>query len=178
MARNRAHEALRSATADCHRTVDEIYSLAKLDDRLSYSKFLRAQSAAYLPIETALDRAGIADVVDDWPQRIRTPLLIRDLAELGVERPALFGSPAIAGEPEMLGALYVLEGSRLGGKILMRAVPASFPASFLSWESSATWRAFLTQLDQILDTEERRGRAIDAARNVFSIFGESGQLYL
>lgn len=178
MARNLAREALRSATADCHRRVDQIYSAARLSDPSSYGNFLRAQAAAFLPAEAALDRAGIARIVEDWPERIRGPLLVKDLAELGIARPASRKWPAISGTSAMLGALYVLEGSRLGGKLMKRSIPPDIPTSFLAGECSATWPSFLLQLDRLLDTGERREAAIDAARSVFAIFEESGSFYL
>jgi len=178
MARNRAHEALRSATADCHRKVDAIYSGARLDDRLSYGNFLLAQAAALLPVEAALDQSGIADLVEDWPERIRGPKLIRDIVELGIARPEPLRRPTLSGPPEMLGALYVLEGSRLGGKLLRRSVPSDFPTHFLAGESSGSWASFLMRLDQIIDTDAERSGAIDSARAVFSVFEMTGRLYL
>lgn len=178
MARNPAREALRSATADCHRRVDQIYSAARLSDPLSYGNFLRAQAAAFLPVEAALDLAGIADIVEDWPERIRGSLLLKDLAELGIAEPVSGGSIALSGASAMLGALYVLEGSRLGANLLKRSVPAYLPAHFLAGTCSASWPSFLTGLDRSLDTPQRRMEAISAARGVFSIFEEFGRLYL
>jgi heme oxygenase (biliverdin-IX-beta and delta-forming) len=178
MTGNPAREALRSGTLDCHRRVDEIYSAARLGDRLSYASFLRAQAAAYLPVEAALDRAGIADIIADWPARIRGPLLVEDMAELGVAKPIFVRPPAMDGISQMLGALYVLEGSRLGGRLLKRLVPAHLPSGFLAGECSASWPTLLLQLERMLDTSERRSGAIAAARSVFSIFEESGRRYL
>ncbi len=173
-----AREALRVATADCHRRVDEIYSAANLGDRISYANFLRAQASALLPLEAALDRAGIADLMEDWPDRVRGPLLVQDMAVLGVPPPTSDGSPAITGTSAMLGALYVLEGSRLGGKLLKRSIPVDMPTSFLAGDYSASWPTLLLKLDLMLDTAERRTPAIAAARTVFSIFEESGRSYL
>ncbi len=176
--RNGAHEALRTATADHHRRVDRIYSAARLGDRASYGNFLRAQAAACLPVEASLESAGIAGLLEDWPQRVRGELILADMAELGIERPQMAGTPAIAGAPAMLGAIYVLEGSRLGGSLLKRSVPANFPARFLAGKRPASWRSFLARLDRDLGTPEERTEAIDAARTVFSIFEESGRLYI
>src|SRR5690606_8617990 len=103
--RNLAHEALRTATADCHRRVDQIYSAARLSERLAYGNFLRAQAAACLPLEASLERAGVAGVVEDWPERVRGLLILADLAELEIEKPALAEAPAMTSAPAMLGAL-------------------------------------------------------------------------
>lgn len=178
IAANRAREALRSATRDCHGRVDEIYSAAQLSDPVSYGNFLRAQAAAYLPVEAALDDAEIASLIEDWPARARGPLLAGDLAELGIESPPPVGSPAFSGRAEMLGALYVLEGSRLGGKLLKRSVPAHLPTRFLGGGASASWQSLLSTMDNMLDTAQRIRRATGAARNVFSLFEDGGRRYL
>lgn len=178
MPRNRAHEALRSATLDCHERVDEIYSAANLSDPASYGSFLRAQAAAYLPVEAALDNAEIAGIIEDWPARVRGPLLVKDLADLGIESPLPIGLPAFSGLAEMLGALYVLEGSRLGGKLLKRSVAAHLPTRFLAGGASVSWQSLLSMMDRRLDTADCIGRATSAARNVFSLFEDSGKLYL
>ena len=178
MERNRAHAALRAATFDCHQRVDEIYSSAQLDDRVSYGNFLCAQAAALLPVEAALDQLGMADLVEDWPERIRGQHLIRDMVELGIAKPEPIERPTLSSPPEMLGALYVLEGSRLGGKLLRRSVPSNFPTRFLAGESLESWALFLMRLDQLIDNDAERSGAIDGAHAVFSVFEKSGRFYL
>ena len=178
MERNRVHAALRAATFECHQRVDEIYSAAQLDDRMSYGNFLCAQAAALLPVEAALDQSGIADLVEDWAERNRGRLLIRDMAELGIPRPEPIGRPIWSGPSEMLGALYVLEGSRLGGKLLRRSVPTDFPTNFLAAEHLGSWALFLIRLGKIVDTDAARTDAITGARAVFSLFEKSGRFYL
>lgn len=178
MAENLAREMLRAATADCHRRVDEIYSAARLSDPVSYGNFLCAQAAAFLPVEAALDAAGISDVIDDWPSRMRAPHLMHDLSELGIARPAPVAPFAIAGAAEMLGALYVIEGSRLGAKLLKRSVPAHLPATFLGGSGSGSWQSLLILLDRMLDTVELRHQAIGAASDVFTLFERCGRHYL
>ncbi|OHD09919.1 biliverdin-producing heme oxygenase [Sphingopyxis sp. RIFCSPHIGHO2_12_FULL_65_19] len=178
MARNPSRAVLRAATADCHRRVDAIYSAAVLGDRGSYGDFLRAQAAAHLPAERALDRAGIATLLDDWPARMRGSLLVRDLSDLGLPVPAPIGGLDIATRAEMLGALYVLEGSRLGGAMLKRAVPPHFPARFLGGGGAGSWQSLLALLDRALDTAARQGEAIDAARRAFALFEDGGRRFL
>lgn len=178
MARNPAHEALRSATAECHRRVDEIYSEADLGDRQSYGNFLRAQAAALLPAEQALERAGIAEFIDDWAARVRGHLLADDLAALGLAIPRPAGSLSIGAPAQLLGVLYMLEGSRLGGTLLKRSVSADLPATFLGGFRPGSWQSLLALLDQRLDTEVRQVDAIDAARDAFSLFENGGRRFL
>ncbi len=173
-----ARAALRAATAANHARVDEVYSSAALDDRTAYGRFLSAQAAAHLAVEDALSRSGVEAFVPDWPERRRGDALRADLAELGLDVPQPMASPIFAEQPAMLGALYVLEGSRLGGTLLKRSVPTGLPTRFLGGADSSAWRALLTQLDEHLDEASKREAAIEAARQVFVLFEDSGRRHL
>lgn len=111
-------ERLRAATAPCHAAVDEAYSGYALDTVEGYRGFLLAHARALVPLEEALERAGIETLLPDWPARRRRAALAGDLQALGVALPEV---PAVAlpGEPAGLwGAAYVVEGSRMGSRML------------------------------------------------------------
>lgn len=76
----------------------------------------------------------------------------------------------------MLGGLYVLEGSRLGGTLLRKSVARGLPTRFLAKVDPAAWRALLLLLDTELNTDRRRGVAIEAAKEVFDLFDTGGRL--
>ena len=173
-----ARSALRSATARHHDEVDKLFSAADLTDRAGYGVFLTAQAEAHIGVEDALTRAGAASVVPDWAERCRAALLRADLAELGLPIPASTGGLRLDGEAPILGAAYVLEGSRLGGRLLQRSVPAHLPTRFLGASDSAGWRKLLIVLDEQLKFDEARNRAIRAAIDVFTLFRHSGQRFL
>ena len=64
-------ERLRAATAPCHAAVDEAYSGYALDTVEGYRGFLLAHARALVPLEEALERAGIETLLPDWPVRRR-----------------------------------------------------------------------------------------------------------
>lgn len=172
-----ARTMLRAATAAHHDRVDAVFSRADLTDRDGYGRFMLAQAAAHLPVERALTAAGAADVLPDWAERQRAPLIIADLAALGLTPPdddveMTFGTPA-----DVLGGVYVLEGSRLGGTLLKRSVPGDFPTAFLGAGDSAMWRRLLAALDDQLDSDAKRQGAIAAAARVFDNFARAGTAY-
>lgn len=175
---NSARMALRAATGPYHERVDRVFSTARLDDRQSYGQFLLAQAGAHIAAEDALTRAGIDAIIADWPERQRKAALIADLSDLGLEAPDEADGPALEGEAELLGALYVLEGSRLGGALLKRSVAPDLPARFLGGGDSAAWRRLLALLDERIDTEAKRLTSIKAACEIFMLFEASGQKYL
>jgi heme oxygenase len=80
---------LRDATASWHERVDALFSNTDLADPRQYGGFLLAQAAAHLAVEQALDRANVAEIVSDWPERRRGNLIRLDLATLGEQMPVL-----------------------------------------------------------------------------------------
>lgn len=173
-----ARSLLRAATRGQHDQVDRLYSQVRFDDRRAYGAFLSAQAAAHIPVESALAAGCVGAIVPDWEARQRGALVAADLAALGLAVPDPAGTIAFEGESAVLGGLYVLEGSRLGGTMLQRSVPADFPTRFLGGVDSAAWRSLLQLLDLRLDSELKRAVAVAAARNVFALFETSGRRFV
>lgn len=137
-----------------------------------------AQANALIAVERVLDDSGIAAIVPDWPARRRAHLLAADLHALELELPipsplAPFDDPSA-----MLGAVYVIEGSRLGGTLLKQRVSQKLPTAFLSSGNSTLWRMLLEILDERLRTADQMSAAIAAAGNVFALFERSGRRFL
>jgi heme oxygenase len=170
-----ARSALRTATADAHERVDEIFSRFRLAEASGYRAFLRATASAHLPAEAGLEAAGAARVLEDWPQRRRADFIRRDLADLGDMPPERTQSHAFPSDAAILGGIYVLEGSRLGGAVLRREVPSDLPNSFLAAPSPpGSWRNLTQLLDRHLSDRQRLGEAILAARQLFASFAAAG----
>lgn len=167
-----ARAALRAATAEEHKRVDAAFSRFHLGSETGYRDFLLAQAGGFLPVEQALDAGGAEAILDDWPARRRSDLLLADLADLNVTAPEPFQAPAfISIKASMLGAIYVLEGSRLGGALLKQAVPSHFPRRFLEARQAAgSWRKLLQALDEFLIRPGDLDAAVSAAREVFARF--------
>ncbi len=99
-----------------------------LDSVGSYATMLERLFGFYSVVEPRLlAGAGQAPGLD-LERRVKTPLLIADLRALGrseSELGRLPRSPAVPrldGVPRVMGALYVLEGATLGGKVIEREV--------------------------------------------------------
>jgi heme oxygenase len=156
---------LRSETAAAHERVDSAFGAYDLGARDSYCLFLAAHARA-LPQAESMAAAV-------WPSlRRRTPLLAADLAALG--HPVdLAVTTAMECGPAQWGALYVVEGSRLGGGMLAKRVPADWPHAYLSAvHEPGEWRAIRSAIDS---AAEGQGRAwLDAmlagARQTFASY--------
>lgn len=165
-----ARLALREATRQAHERVDRLFAPLKLDSAEGYATFLGAQAAAFVPVEAGLDAAGADDILADWPRRRRAADLLGDLARLNQPAPAPAAAPIFHGEAQILGAVYVLEGSRLGGTLMKRKVPEGWPTAFLSAADPSLWRSLTAYLDARLTTPSDLQAAIGAAASVFAVF--------
>ena len=166
-----ARAALRNATAEDHERVDALFSRFDLTQPEGYRAFLRAQVAATRAVEAALDEGRISETVADWPQRRRAALAVADLAALGAQPPYPLPKPALFGTAQLLGAAYVLEGSRLGAKVLRRGLPPEMPQTFLSAPAApGAWAAMLMTIEAHVVTREDVAMACGAARRVFALF--------
>ena len=175
----KARQVLRRGTAAEHERVDRLFGALDLACEEDYRIFLRAQAAAFIPAEAALDAAGAGALLPDWPLRLRTPLLLADLTELGEavpepEEPGPFETPAAT-----LGGIYVLEGSRLGGALLKCSLADTVPQRFLATgQPPGSWRNLLEKLDELLYRADLLEAAVGSARNVFGCFERGGLRHL
>jgi heme oxygenase (biliverdin-IX-beta and delta-forming) len=128
---------LRSATTTTHAQVDERIAELIGQGEVGYREFLRLSAAAIRPLEESLVAANVECILPDWQERSRWAPLREDLADLGMTTPAPAAPmPRLNGEAHQFGVLYVLEGSRLGAKVLIRrllAMPGLSPLRALRY---------------------------------------------
>ena len=161
--------ALRAATAADHDRVDALFGGYDLADRESYARFLVAHARAVPAVETALAAFG------RLPGGVaRAPLLTEDLADLDVAPPSALAFALPDDAAAGWGALYVLEGSRLGGAMLARQVGAGLPGRYLgAGHGPGGWRAVLAGLEAAAEGSAWLERAVAAARATFALYGRA-----
>lgn len=165
--RTTARLALRDATSADHDRVDAAFGGFDLGDTREY--------AAFLPVASALDRIDLSSTLPDWSERRRSDALVADLADLDHEAWCIGDPPRYDTQEAALGAVYVLEGSRLGGRTLARSVADGLRRRFLGAGDPALWRKLIETLDKHLLSHEQMTAAIDAARAVFARFEASAR---
>lgn len=166
-------QRLRTYGGALHQQVDEAFSGFSLDDAEGYRQFLQAHGTALFSLEHALENAGIAQLLTDWPARRRRDALRADLDALNcsVPTPLPMTAPVCAGW--CWGAAYVLEGSRLGGQVLLRRLRAGQPEAPANYLGHATapglWPGFLQQLEAgaVGIDEHELQRGVDDAFGLF-----------
>lgn len=162
---------LRAHTAPAHDAVDAAFGAHDLTDAGSYRRFLLSHALALPAAE-----AAFADHPDLPRWRERTTLLAADLADLGetMPTPLPFALPAAPGAA--WGALYVTEGSRLGGIMLARGVPATLPSRYLgARHESGEWRTLLAAIDAAgaKEGEAWIHGAVQGADACFALYGRA-----
>ncbi|SIR03086.1 heme oxygenase [Bosea sp. TND4EK4] len=165
---------LRAETHDLHEELDGLIgAFTSLDD---YTRFLAGSFRHRAPAEAAI---GVeADALGLGPRQL-VPQLRRDLADLGLPVPAaerLVLSKDIAC---LLGATYVLEGSALGARVLVKSAAAlglgaAHGARYLSAQAGSitSWRELLVRLDGL-----ERARWSLAARGARQVFDHAIQAF-
>jgi heme oxygenase len=168
---------LRNSTAGLHAAVDARFAPLFDAGEAGYRSFLFASASAVFPLEQALLTAGVGSLLPDWTRRTRTAALRADLADLGVTDVALATAPPLAGAAQMFGALYVLEGSRLGAKMLVGDLLAGGSERIQAatrylrhGEGHRLWQSFLTHLETSQPARACPGEAIAGARMAFALF--------
>lgn len=172
---------LRARTAEAHQVVDLLYSAHDLSERSHYREFLSRHASVVVPLEARMETAGVAAILPDWSQRRRTPALLADLAALrGAFQPAAV--PRLAIRADVVGCLYVLEGSRLGSRVLLRSVVecdgllCCAATRYLSHGMGhGLWTSFLAFLDEQPFTRGETERAVAAAAMTFELFARSAR---
>jgi heme oxygenase len=170
---------LRARIAILHTRLDRLVSSSCLGDKLRLGCLLTIHYDALKLLVPALERAGAEHVCPGWEGRSRLAALEEDLRALGM-RPNknLACPPSFGREPEIWGALYAVEGSRLGNRIILRRVmecgsEAERRATlFLTHglEDRTAWGGFLARLEALEYCGEAFELAVLGAERVFETY--------
>ena len=162
----------------------------ELDD-LGYERLLAAQWQLLSQWEA--ERSAWLDTLHalhGWSYASRAAALRRDLAATGRRRDLLPESrqtavpplriPTDDALPAALGELYVIEGSALGGRVIVKGLRERFPHLphhfyAIGEGAAAPWRRFQALLDDVLTDPASLAAAIDAARRMFARFQQTLQ---
>ncbi|WP_086608475.1 biliverdin-producing heme oxygenase [Erythrobacter donghaensis] len=164
---------LRAATMVAHDLLDHAMQAASgWQQRQDYARFLALQHAARAPIEGWLKTHAPGDLCPP----LQTPLIARDLAELGVAVPApapLF-TLGRAAPGHALGTAWVLAGSALGNRAIAKAVAriggGEWPVAFLGDGAMMSfWQELRARIERPAPPAEAAA-ATQAAEAVFAHF--------
>lgn len=173
---------LREATGALHQAVEAtVAAQGSFTTITAYAEFVRRSFRFYAAFEPCAEQAGVARLLPDWFMRRKLPFLQADCLALGVSARAAISvraMPAMIDTAGLLGALYVTEGSTLGGRLLsLRAaalgMTAERGAAFLNAYGATCgdrWRSFLAVLESVSLTWAEEDRLIEAAIATFQAY--------
>lgn len=169
---------LKQDTAGHHARVEAAMpSLDQLATPGGYAAALRALHGFHATWEPAIWRTpGVAEAGMDGGRR-KLPLLQADLRALGIHPCEPAPHVRLRGTAEALGALYVLEGATLGGRIIYRHVagplgvtPGHGAAYYHGYGegTGARWQAFGRALTRYVDQADAAPRVVAGAVACFA----------
>ena len=168
---------LKEKTWDIHLRLEKRLAIKdRFSDIDLYRNHLRRLWAFHAAAE---NRWGglLRQVLDDYPARLKAPLLARDVEALGGVLPMSCADVPEAFDPvAALGGFYVLEGATLGGQHLLPIVErklglsadrgASYLASY-GEDVKSMWSDFTAVVEDRCGTPQSRERAATMARETF-----------
>lgn len=175
---------LRAATDEAHRHVEAVLARGRAFDSLvRYQRYLEASLDARAPVEVELAGAIVSGRLPAEAHHPVAALIADDLHDIG-------GTPSCeirarrCGLPrdgaELLGKLYVLEGSSLGARLIVGyaanlGLSAGHGARHLHAQANErqAWRRTCALLDEADLDAGGEARMIAAANEVFSAFGSA-----
>jgi heme oxygenase len=173
---------IKEATKEAHQQLEKkvVMKLKSIRSNADYADLLKHFYAYFNAVEQAIKPYITEAVLPDYAERRNSGYLKADIEELGAsinELPAV-SVPQIDSAAEALGALYVMEGSIMGGSIIVQMLAkygVTRGVSFFSGYGEVTgqmWGKFIAVLNAQTQNEMQEILAIKTANETFSNFGK------
>lgn len=184
-------EALKNDTKLAHAELEGrmIPSIKAIDSEVGYYRLLEMMYGFYAPLENRIDIYVNEEKMPGYAERRKASLLIQDMAVLKLqqnEEPKQLCAdlPVIENYAQAIGAMYVLEGSALGGKIIAgmiqkRVEEADKALHFFNGygeKALEMWNAFKEQVNTGIQNDDRE-EVIQSANDTFTAFKRWIELY-
>ena len=172
---------LKEETALAHRESENILHpwITRIRSLEDYAELLRVFYGYFHPVQTAISRYVTVDILPDIHERRHASLIRKDLQALDKNTGQVkicAALPPIDNVARALGALYVLEGSTLGGRIICRLLKTNQQVTitdaqlhFFSGYGAETGRRWQVCLEA-LDHQEDLDTMIASANATFLFF--------
>ncbi len=177
------HDRLRARTLTLHEEAERALNLeARLSSIDAYCGLLRTLWQLHAGYEAAFAGQPWSYSPIDFAARRRSDMVLTDLRVLGVaDIPSVPLTASVTGMFDAIGCLYVLEGSTLGGQIILRrarerlGIAADAGAIFFRGygeQTGAMWRQLIDAINQIPADSPDADLVESGARHVFARFTE------
>lgn len=174
--------SIKEATKEAHLNLEKkvVQKMKAIRSDADYADFLKHFYAYFNQVEQAIAPYITTALLPDHAERRNSSYLKQDIEALGANVNDLPSAtaPGINNTIQALGALYVMEGSIMGGPIIVKMLEKfgiTKGVSFFSGYGEATgqmWGKFVAVLNAQANNEDEEQQAIAAANDTFSNFGE------
>lgn len=182
-------EQLRKETAEDHDQIEQNdYAKAIMNQTLTtadYQAYLEKFYGFILPIEQKIAQLdGVQELGIDMKHRAKSPLLEQDLAFISSSRqqvPICDEVPEIASTEQLLGYLYVIEGSTLGGQIITRKLREHLslePGAGLTYfnaygqDTRTQWKELSEMMNTAVEAGADRKVIVSTAKETFRLLNQ------
>jgi heme oxygenase len=172
---------IKEATKSAHLNLEKkvIEKMKAIRSNADYADFLKCFYTYFSLIEKAIAPYITLELLPDYKERRNSSYLKRDIEALKgtVEGIPAVQIPQIQNQLQALGALYVMEGSIMGGSIIVKMLEKGGITNGISFfsgygeETGQKWSAFIAVMNQQAITPEQQQVAIQAANETFARFG-------
>lgn len=179
-------EQLRESTAQLHQDLERVLIpvIKQANTPAAYIKLLQLFYGYYYPLEQYIAAHIDTTFPGGFDNRRKASQLLQDIQVMNgapLDPPATCTDiPVINDNAQALGAMYVLEGSTLGGQVICQIIQRNLQVPEVSQalsffngygdETRAKWDSFVHYLEGYHGDDAQRARLVDAANDTFRKF--------
>ena len=173
---------IKEATKGAHHELEKkvIFKLKAIRSNTDYAELLKHFYAYFNSVEAAIAPYITTGLLPDHSERRNSEYLKKDIEDLGgnVNELSDVMIPEISNTLQALGAMYVMEGSIMGGPIIVQMLAkygVTHGVSFFSGYGESTgamWAKFVGVMNEEAKTEADELQAIKAANETFERFSD------
>ncbi|MES3016491.1 MAG: biliverdin-producing heme oxygenase [Bacteroidota bacterium] len=179
-------DTLKDATQQNHQDLEKIIvpKIRSIRSEPDYVNLLNLFYSYFGGLEARVQSAVDERLLPDYSERRKAMSILNDIEALdgtAIEMAANADLPEIKDHTAALGALYVMEGSTLGGKIISKMIAQALPGKadhaltfYQSYgeNTGEMWNTFKTALNEQVNSAEDQQSVIDAANDTFLKFSQ------
>ncbi|MEO5500983.1 MAG: biliverdin-producing heme oxygenase [Ginsengibacter sp.] len=175
-------EELKLKTKEKHQQLEVkiVGAIKAIRQRKDYVDLLQIFAGYFYELEILIKQTLSNNVLPDFSLRRKAAALQADLLSMSASMPERISNenlPIIKNNLQAIGALYVMEGSTLGGGVITKIISAKLPAekafTFFEGYGEKTiemWNSFKTSINAISLTKEETAIIIESANETFKKF--------
>lgn len=174
-------EYLKQNTAEFHDAAEKLFSSDKIFSKtFTLEDYKKIINTNYIMLLNSEDKifSSLSDKFSEKLQlneRKKLPLIEKDLAILSLENRAASHYLEFANENEALGAMYVIEGSTLGGNVIAKQLSKTEGFDDVTFNffgcykenTGLMWKSFKETLDTEIG-EENYGEVLSGAKKLYT----------